>query len=51
MAGALAGVVLMSGLYNLEPVRHSYVNQALRLNTNAVRRNSPCLWLPPVYPP
>jgi len=51
LAGAVAGVVLLSGMYDLEPVRRSYVNDALRLDRDAARRNSPLPHLPPRLPP
>jgi arylformamidase len=37
---ANAGIGL-SGLYELEPIRQSYLNRALRLDADAARRNSP----------
>jgi arylformamidase len=51
LAGAVAGVVLLSGMYDLEPVRRSYVNGPLRLDPDAARRNSPLLHLPSSLPP
>ncbi|MFE7896739.1 alpha/beta hydrolase [Streptomyces sp. NPDC057424] len=50
-AGLLAGVTLLSGIYDLEPVSRSYVNEALRLDADAVRRNSPPDLLPDGLPP
>ncbi|MEU3606828.1 alpha/beta hydrolase [Streptomyces sp. NPDC035033] len=47
----LAGVTLLSGIYDLEPVSRSYVNEALRLDADAVRRNSPPALLPGGLPP
>jgi arylformamidase len=47
----VAGVALLSGMYDLEPVRRSYVNDALRLDAAAARRNSPLWYLPPELPP
>ncbi|MEJ3742735.1 alpha/beta hydrolase [Actinomycetes bacterium KLBMP 9797] len=47
----VAGVTLMSGMYDLEPVRHSYINLALRLDAAAARRNSPIHHLPSALPP
>ncbi|MEU3092054.1 alpha/beta hydrolase [Streptomyces massasporeus] len=49
--GLLAGATLLSGIYDLEPVSRSYVNEALRLDTDAVRRNSPPDLLPDELPP
>jgi arylformamidase len=34
----------ISGLYELEPVRHTYLNDALKLDAAAARRNSPALF-------
>ncbi|MDT7847794.1 alpha/beta hydrolase [Streptomyces justiciae] len=46
----IAGAVLLSGMYDLEPVRLSYVNDALLLDEAAVLRNSPILRLPARLP-
>lgn len=51
LARAISGLVLLSGLYDLEPVRHSYVNDALRLDGPAALRNSPWRALPTHVPP
>lgn len=40
-ADPIAGAVAISGLYELEPIRLSYLNQAIRLDADAARRNSP----------
>ena len=37
-----AGVAI-SGIYDLEPIRHSYLNEKLRLNEAMSRRNSPMM--------
>ncbi|MBM7168734.1 alpha/beta hydrolase [Streptomyces sp. G44] len=50
VSGRIAGAVLLSGMYDLEPVRLSYVNDALRLDRAAARRNSPILRLPARLP-
>ncbi|KUO08881.1 alpha/beta hydrolase [Streptomyces sp. DSM 15324] len=50
-AGLLAGAALLSGIYDLAPVSRSYVNEALRLDADGVRRNSPPGLLPAVLPP
>ncbi|MFR0356691.1 alpha/beta hydrolase [Streptomyces sediminimaris] len=50
-AELLAGVTLLSGIYDLEPVSRSYVNEALRLDADAVRRSSPPELLPDELPP
>ncbi|PRX98542.1 alpha/beta hydrolase [Allonocardiopsis opalescens] len=51
-AGPVAGVALLSGVYDLEPVSHTYVNEALALSLADALRNSP-RWLPipEVLPP
>ncbi|MFH8341921.1 alpha/beta hydrolase [Streptomyces sp. AM6-12] len=51
VTGRIAGAVLLSGMYDLEPVRLSYVNDALRLDEAAALRNSPILRLPARLPP
>lgn len=38
---AVKGGLAISGLYDLEPIRLSYVNEKLRLDEAAARRNSP----------
>jgi arylformamidase len=40
-APAVAGAVLLSGIYDLEPISLTYVNDPLRLDLAAARRNSP----------
>jgi arylformamidase len=37
----LAAAVLVSGLYDLEPLRHSYLQPSIRLDDGIVARNSP----------
>lgn len=37
----IAGGVAISGLYELEPIRLSYLNEALALDAESARRNSP----------
>lgn len=37
----VAGVLAISGLYDLEPIRLCYLNEKLRLSEDAARRNSP----------
>jgi arylformamidase len=37
----LAGAVLVSGLYDIEPLRHSYLQPAIQLDDGIIRRNSP----------
>lgn len=43
---AVAGATLLSGLYDLEPMRLSYVNEWLKLDAAAAHRNSPMFHLP-----
>jgi arylformamidase len=50
-SGLVAGATLLSGIYDLEPVRHCYVNAALRLDADAARRHSPAGQLPSRLPP
>jgi arylformamidase len=42
----VAGGIGISGVYDLEPMRHETINDVLRLDEEAVRRNSPALHLP-----
>ncbi|RAY12594.1 alpha/beta hydrolase [Actinomadura craniellae] len=42
----VAGACLLSGVYDLEPVRHSYVNDALGLDARAAADHSPLRRLP-----
>jgi len=46
LPGALAGYVLISGVYDLAPVAASYVNDALGLSPGDVERLSPLLYWP-----
>lgn len=50
-ASVIRRCVLVSGLYDLEPVRLSYRNDMLRLDRAAEIRNSPCRNLPTEGPP
>ncbi|MTD53337.1 alpha/beta hydrolase [Amycolatopsis pithecellobii] len=47
----LSGVALLSGIYDLRELVHTYVNDALGLTAGAARRNSPLLRLPSSLPP
>jgi arylformamidase len=47
----LAGVCGLSGLYDLEPVRRTHINEWLHLDPDSARRNSPILRLPKVALP
>ncbi|GAA1927008.1 alpha/beta hydrolase [Streptantibioticus ferralitis] len=50
VSGRIAGAVLLSGMYDLEPVRLSYVNETLRMGEAGARRNSPLHHLPARLP-
>lgn len=50
-ADLFAGVVLLSGIYDLEPIRHTYVNAKIGMDALAARRNSPIFALPDRLPP
>ncbi|XP_071620792.1 kynurenine formamidase isoform X4 [Heliangelus exortis] len=47
---APAGAVLVSGVYDLEPILHTYVNDALSMTRDVAQRNSPMLCLAPPVP-
>jgi arylformamidase len=47
----VAGAVLLSGVYELGELRHTYVNAALGLDAAAAARNSPLRRLPDRLPP
>jgi arylformamidase len=40
---AVKGGVAISGIYDLEPIRHSYLNEKLKLDEAMAQRNSPIL--------
>jgi arylformamidase len=46
-ADVVKGAVAISGLYDLEPIRLSYLNEGMNLDEASVRRNSPIHGLPP----
>lgn len=46
----LAGGLLVGGVYDLEPVRHSYVNDAVRMDAAEARRCSPVRRTAPSVP-
>jgi arylformamidase len=50
-ADLIRSAALVSGMYDLEPVRLSYRNQMLKLDRAAELRNSPCRNLPTAGPP
>lgn len=43
---AASGGIAISGLYDIEPIRLSYLNEKLRLDGEEARRNSPLFHLP-----
>ncbi len=47
----LAGAVLVSGLYDLEPLRYSYLQPQIQLNEGTIRRNSPAFTVRPCHTP
>ncbi|MEV7184274.1 alpha/beta hydrolase [Kitasatospora sp. NPDC093102] len=49
--GRIAGASLLSGVYDLEPIRLTYVNDALGLDASDAYRNSPLHHLRPGLPP
>jgi arylformamidase len=44
----VAGGLAVSGLFDLEPIRLSYLNEKLGLDAEQARRNSPLLHLPAI---
>jgi arylformamidase len=50
-ADVFAGATLLSGVYDLEPIRLTYVNEPLRLDRAAAARLSPIHHLPDRLPP
>ena len=47
----LAGAVLVSGIYDLEPLRFSYLQPSIQLDDGIVRRNSPMFGVRPCATP
>lgn len=47
----LAGAVAFSGLYDLEPLRYSYLQPMIQLDDGVVRRNSPAFLVRPCKTP
>jgi arylformamidase len=47
----IAGGIAVSGLFDLEPIRLSYLNDAVRMDEAEAKRNSPLLHLPASAPP
>jgi arylformamidase len=50
-APPIAGAILLSGIYDLAPLLHTSVNDALGLDLDAALRNSPAYHLPRRLPP
>ncbi len=50
-ARLVKGTVAISGLYDLEPIRLSYLNEGMNLDAAAVHRNSPIRQVPPASRP
>nr|XP_021389824.1 kynurenine formamidase isoform X1 [Lonchura striata domestica] len=46
----IKGAVLVSGLYDLEPILHTYVNDALNMSREVAQRNSPMRHVTPAAP-
>lgn len=47
----LKGGLAISGIYDLEPLRHTSINDAIGLDADAARRNSPVTLQPPTTAP
>jgi arylformamidase len=47
----LAAAVLVSGIYDIEPLRHSYLQPTIQLDDGIVRRNSPMFAVRPCATP
>jgi len=47
----VAGALAISGLFDLEPIRHCYLNEKLRLSAASAERNSPLRHLPAARTP
>ncbi|NXO27716.1 KFA formamidase, partial [Cisticola juncidis] len=46
----IKGAVLVSGVYDLEPILHTYVNDALNMSREVAQRNSPMRNVTPAVP-
>ncbi|NXX35227.1 KFA formamidase, partial [Nicator chloris] len=46
----IKGAVLVSGVYDLEPILHTYVNDALNMSREVAQRNSPMRHVTPAVP-
>ncbi|MCC7275593.1 MAG: alpha/beta hydrolase [Alphaproteobacteria bacterium] len=51
MSAPVAGGFALSGLYELEPIRLTYLNEVLGMDAETARRNSPALHPPASAPP
>ncbi|KFP31493.1 Kynurenine formamidase, partial [Colius striatus] len=47
VAPDIKGAVLVSGVYDLEPILHTYVNDELNMSQEVAQRNSPMLHITP----
>jgi arylformamidase len=47
----LAGAIAFSGLYDLEPLRYSYLQPMIQLDDGVIRRNSPASMVRPCKTP
>ena len=47
----LAAALLVSGIYDIEPLRHSYLQPTIQLDDGIVRRNSPLFGVRPCATP
>jgi arylformamidase len=45
-AGAISGLVLMSGIYDLDPLVDTYINDAVGMDRETAMRNSPLRYVP-----
>ncbi|XP_010566426.1 PREDICTED: LOW QUALITY PROTEIN: kynurenine formamidase [Haliaeetus leucocephalus] len=50
VAPDIKGAVLVSGVYDLEPILHTYVNDVLNMSREVAQRNSPMLCISPAVP-
>ncbi|XP_069728930.1 kynurenine formamidase isoform X2 [Phaenicophaeus curvirostris] len=50
VAPDIKGAVLVSGVYDLEPILHTYVNDELKMSREVAQRNSPLLCVAPAAP-
>ncbi|NXI69282.1 KFA formamidase, partial [Anseranas semipalmata] len=50
VAPDIRGAVLVSGVYDLEPILHTYVNDALNMSREVAQRNSPILCVTQAVP-